>query len=81
IVLSQMKKYGYITEDQFTQNKEIPMEKLIKVQEDESVNYHSFLDVVIDEVEKNGDANVYTDGLIIETTLDPKAQDKADEII
>ncbi|GGI14040.1 transglycosylase domain-containing protein [Gottfriedia solisilvae] len=81
IVLSQMKKYGYITEDQFTQSKAIPMEKLIKVQEDESVKYHSFLDVVIDEVEKNGDANVYTDGLIIETTLDTKAQDKADEII
>lgn len=80
-VLSQMKKYGYITDEQYTTAKAIPMKSLVKVHESGGTKYNSFIDVVVNEVEKNSDANVYTDGLTIETTLDPNAQDKADEIL
>ena len=80
-VLSQMKKYGYITDEQYTTAKAIPMKLLVKVHESGGTKYNSFIDVVVNEVEKNSDANVYTDGLTIETTLDPNAQDKADEIL
>ncbi|WP_088068891.1 transglycosylase domain-containing protein [Gottfriedia luciferensis] len=80
-VLSQMKKYGYITSEQYNDAKAIPMKSLVKVHETGGTKYQSFIDVVVNEVEKNSDANVFTDGLTIETTLDPKAQDKADEIL
>jgi len=81
IVLSQMKKYKYISEEEYTKAKAVSMKSIVKVSQPERTKYQAFLDVVIDEVEKNGDANVYTDGLTIETTIDPKAQQKADEII
>ncbi|PEJ59049.1 penicillin-binding protein [Bacillus sp. AFS002410] len=80
-VLSQMKKYGYITDSQYNTAKAIPMKSLVKVHESGGTKFQSFIDVVVNEVDKNSDANVYTDGLTIETTLDPKAQEKADEIL
>lgn len=81
IVLNQMKKYKYISEVEYTKAKATPMKKIIKLSQPDRTKYQSFIDVVINEVEKNSDANVYTDGLTIETTIDPKAQQKADEII
>lgn len=81
IVLSQMKKYGYITDSEYNKAKAVPMKSIVKIEKSEQNKYQAFLDVVINEVEKDAGANVYTDGLTIETTLDPKAQQKADEII
>ena len=48
------------------------------VKEEERVRdekpYDAFVDAVIDEVEKQGDFDIFSDGLTIHTTLDTNAQ-------
>ena len=42
--------------------------------------FDSFVDAVIDEVKKQGDFDIFTDGLTIHTTLDPNAQTYVEDI-
>ncbi len=47
----------------------------------QTMPYPAFMDAVVKEVEKLPDANIGSDGLEIYTTLDPKAQKLADNIL
>ncbi|MBP0724177.1 PBP1A family penicillin-binding protein [Bacillus sp. RG28] len=80
IVLGQMLKYGSITQEQFDKAKAIPMKSLVHVQPQESQPYQAFIDEVVKEVKQETGADIYTEGLTVQTTLDPKAQKEADDI-
>ncbi|MFD1738510.1 PBP1A family penicillin-binding protein [Bacillus salitolerans] len=81
IVLTLMAKHGFITEQEATAAKEIPVEStLVKVQKDPRP-YDSFIDQVIKEVSELGDVDVFSAGLQIYTTLDPEAQAYVENVL
>ena len=77
IVLMLMEQHGYITKEAMDEAKSVPVTASL-VKEEERVRdekpYDSFVDAVIDEVEKQGDFDIFSDGLTIHTTLDRNAQ-------
>lgn len=77
VVLMLMNKHGFITKEQMEEAQNIPVETSLVSAENRQHNkkpYDSFIDVVIDEVEKYGDFDIFSDGLEIYTTLDQNAQ-------
>ena len=82
-VLYLMKKHGYITEEQQKMAQSIPIESLLNHgsgDESNSSQYQSYIDVVIEEVEKKTGDNPYTAGMKIYTNLDPSKQDVLNKI-
>ena len=77
IVLTLMEQHGYITKEDMDAAKSVPVTASL-VKEEERVRdekpYDAFVDAVIDEVEKQGDFDIFSDGLTIHTTLDKNAQ-------
>lgn len=77
IVLMLMEQHGYITKEQMEEAKSVPVTASL-VKEEERVRdekpFDSFVDAVIDEVEAQGDFDIFSDGLTIHTTLDKNAQ-------
>lgn len=75
IVLDLMVRHGYITEEQATDAKAIPISSLLKEQQTETLNkYQQFLDLVVDDVIEDTKLNPYTTSMEIYTTLDPELQ-------
>ncbi|MCC2116464.1 PBP1A family penicillin-binding protein [Bacillus halotolerans] len=86
IVLSLMKKQGFISDSQYTKAKKVAMkdEGVVSQKEYEKTNsnkYSAFVDEVMKEIDEKSDVDPGTDGLKIYTTLDTKAQDKLDELM
>ena len=78
IVLSLMVQHGKITEAEASKAKTdsitaglIPEEQRVANLE---TKYPAFLDVVISELEENGDGELMAEGIKVYTTLDPQAQ-------
>lgn len=81
IVLSLMVQHGKITEAEAEKAKAIPVgSTLVKVQEKPDP-YDAFIDQVLDEIATLGDIDVYSGGLEIYTTVDPKAQAFVEEVL
>ncbi|MDR7075317.1 penicillin-binding protein 1A [Neobacillus niacini] len=77
IVLTLMEQHGYISKEDMDAAKSVPVTaSLVKEEERERDEkpYDAFVDAVIDEVEKQGDFDIFSDGLTIHTTLDRNAQ-------
>ncbi|MFJ5965113.1 PBP1A family penicillin-binding protein [Bacillus sp. NPDC093026] len=85
IVLSLMKKQGYITNKEYEKAKATPVSKTVvsadKYNSQNSSKYSPFIEEVMEEVQKKAKVDVSTDGLKIHTTLDTNAQDHLDSII
>jgi penicillin-binding protein 1A len=84
IVLSLMHQHGYISKQEMEEAQQIPIESSLVKEENRNINespYGSFVDAVIDEVEKHGDYDIYTDGLTIHTTIDTDAQTYVENIL
>ena len=82
LVLEQMEKNGFITEAQMKKAQAVKIEDMLVEQKGvATLKYQSFVDTVLDEVEKLKDVNVYTDGVIIHTTLDPTIQERVDLLL
>ncbi|MDR4271935.1 penicillin-binding protein, partial [Bacillus pumilus] len=85
IVLSLMNQHGFITKEEMEAAQKVPVESTLVAEEKRETNeskYDSFIDVVLDEVEKKyPDLNPYSDGLKIYTTLDPNAQKHVENIL
>ncbi|MBP2241340.1 penicillin-binding protein 1A [Cytobacillus eiseniae] len=85
IVLSLMNQHGFITKEEMEAAQLIPVESSLVKEEDRKQNdapYDSFVDIVIEEVErKYPDLDISSDGLIIHTTLDTKAQDYVENML
>ena len=76
IVLNLMVKHGYITEEQATDAKNIPVASLIVDQTAATLNkYQTYIDVVVDEVIDKTGYNPYTTPMLIYTAMDPEVQD------
>ena len=83
IVLISMHNQGYITEAQMQEAMKVPVTKgIIAKKDQQSMPYEAFLDAVVKEVEGSlDDVDISTDGLSIYTTLDPNAQNYADNLL
>lgn len=79
VVLGQMVKYGYITQQQADEAREADLGLITKQEQaHESSNASYFINYVIAQIsEKYGDDAIYKDGLKIYTTLDMDAQNAA----
>lgn len=78
IVLSLMVQHGKISEAEAQEAIAAPVTGGLIPEEDRVANsttkYPAFLDVVMSEIEKNGDGELLSEGIKVYTTLDPKAQ-------
>jgi penicillin-binding protein 1A len=77
IVLRLMHQHGYISKKEMEDAQKVPIESSLVKEEDRVLNenpYEAFVDAVIDEVQKHGEYDIYSDGLTIHTTLDQDAQ-------
>ena len=81
-VLYLMRKHGYITEEEEKMAKSIPISSLLHSNGTDGGQspYQSYIDVVIEEVEKKTGDNPYTAGMKIYTNLDPAKQDVINKI-
>lgn len=79
VVLGQMVKYGYITQEQADEARQADLGLVAKQEQThEKSNASYFINYVIAQVsEKYGDDAIYKDGLKIYTTLDMDAQNAA----
>lgn len=82
-VLYLMKKHGYITEEEEKIAKSISVESLLNKSNPESTQnqYQSYIDIVIEEVEKKTGVNPYTTGMKIYTNLDTSKQEVLNKIM
>ncbi|MBM7584311.1 penicillin-binding protein 1A [Bacillus pakistanensis] len=85
IVLSLMHQHKKITKEEMEKAQNMPVkDSLIPKEEREKATgdkYSAFIDAVIDEVDKMGDYNLFSDGLKVYTTLDPNAQKRVEQIL
>ncbi|PWA11932.1 primosomal protein [Pueribacillus theae] len=81
-VLSLMEQHGYISEKEKMEAQSIPVGKLL-TKRGEKTKYNSFTDHVIEELKEKGidEKALYTQGLKIYTTLDPKAQEFTEKVL
>jgi penicillin-binding protein 1A len=82
VVISQMQKYGYLTQKQADSVSALPIELKTKFETPYDGNANYFKNAVVDFVKKWGDKNdydLYTDGLKIYTTIDSRMQQHAED--
>jgi penicillin-binding protein 1A len=84
IVLMLMEKHGFISKEEKEAAQSTPVTATL-IKEEERVRdetpYESFVDAVIDEVQKQGELDIFSDGLTIYTTLDPNAQKQVNKVL
>ncbi|GIN97445.1 hypothetical protein J6TS1_33150 [Siminovitchia terrae] len=82
LVLSLMKEHEFITEKEKKEAQSIPVKDMLKKQKKKNT-YNSFTDRVIEELKEKGikEDQLYTEGLKIYTTFDPKAQKITDKVL
>lgn len=81
-VLSLMEKHGYISEKEKKEAQSISVAKQLTKKERKPA-YNSFTDQVIEELKEKGidEKALFTQGLQIYTTLDPKAQEFTEKVL
>lgn len=82
LVLSLMQEHGFITEKEKKEAQSIPVKEMLKKKKKKNT-YNSFTDRVIEELKEKGikEDQLYTEGLKIYTTFDPKAQKITDKVL
>lgn len=84
IVLDLMVYHGYITEEEATLAKSIPLENIlvgtIKKGTTDAIPYQAYIDAVIDEVNTITGLDPVTTSMRIYTTMDPSVQDAIEAI-
>lgn len=85
IVLGLMVQHGKISEAEAEEAKKelitsglIPEEQRV---ENNTTKYTAFLDIVLTELEENGDTELTSEGIKVYTTLDPKAQTIVEDLM
>ncbi|WP_339228000.1 PBP1A family penicillin-binding protein [Oceanobacillus sp. FSL K6-2867] len=75
-VLTLMVRHGKITQEEADEARNVDIPSLLVESRPDPTPYEAFLQQVDKEVrEKVGDADIYSDGLKVYTTIDPKAQE------
>ncbi|MDN4608705.1 transglycosylase domain-containing protein [Sporosarcina highlanderae] len=84
-VLTLMYKHKKITKEQMEEAKAIPVTQTLvpEDQRDENTNsqYLAYVDIVLDELEAAGMMDLLSEGVTIQTALDPKAQQAVERAI
>ncbi|MDL4841200.1 transglycosylase domain-containing protein [Aquibacillus rhizosphaerae] len=88
IVLSLMHQHNKISHEQMEKAQQVSVTKGIVDRSSEErthltkdKGFDAFIDHVIDQLDEQGDYNIYEEGLRIHTTLDPKAQAHVEKIL
>ena len=85
IVLSLMVQHGKITQEQADEAKAISVADSVlpeaERQSSRLTKYPAYLDVVLAELEENGDSEALADGIKVYTTLDPNAQSIVESVM
>ncbi|WP_110112357.1 PBP1A family penicillin-binding protein [Bacillus sp. CGMCC 1.16541] len=74
IVLTLMERHGFITKAEADAAKKVDVQETLVERTEEQEQYAAFIDEVIEEVKTKTEADVFSAGLEIYTTLDPEAQ-------
>lgn len=80
-VLYLMKRHGYITEAEEKAANAVDIESMLVKNSTAANKYQSFLDVVVNEVEKKTGKNPYNVSMKIYTTLKPEKQNYVEKIL
>ncbi|WP_342432099.1 PBP1A family penicillin-binding protein [Neobacillus sp. FSL H8-0543] len=84
IVLMLMEQHGFISKEDKEAAQSVPVTATL-LKEDErkrdGTPFESFVDAVIDEVQEQGELDIFSDGLTIYTTLDPNAQTQVNKVL
>ncbi|WP_233880313.1 transglycosylase domain-containing protein [Virgibacillus halodenitrificans] len=82
-VISLMEKHGFISAEESEKARSTAVKDMLTEQQKDNTSYDSYIDQVIYELKKNGisEKDLYTSGLKIYTTLDPKAQKFTDKVL
>src|SRR5699024_6277 len=80
-VLTLMVRHGKITEEEADEAREVDVSSLLVEPSRDSTPYDAFVDQVAKEVEEKLDADIFTDGLTVHTTLDTNVQDHVEYLL
>ena len=82
-VLHLMNLHGKITDEEMKDAQAIPIADTLLPEEErvakQDTKYDAFIDIVLDELEKNGDGDTISEGITIHTTLQPNAQKQVED--
>ena len=85
IVLGLMYQHGKITKEQMEEAKQVDVQEGLADEDTRQAftgtKYLAFLDVVLNELEEEGDGSAMAEGIKVYTTLDPNAQEVVENII
>lgn len=84
VVLSQMNKYGYLSQHEIDSLQKLPIDLKVSFETPYDGNANYFKNAVVDFVKEWGEEqgyNLYTDGLKIHTTIDSRLQEYAEEAL
>lgn len=80
-VLKLMVKHGKITQEEADEARKTDIEDLLTDEKQDSTPYEAFIQKVRKEVDQKLDADIYTDGLKVYTTLDSDIQDHVEHLL
>ena len=80
-VLYQMRKHGYITEEEEEIANSIPVESLLSNAPTASQKYQGFIDTLVEDIEKKYNVNPYSTPMVIYSTLDQEKQKSVENIL
>ncbi|MFL0504451.1 PBP1A family penicillin-binding protein [Ureibacillus sp. 179-F W5.1 NHS] len=85
LVLDLMVQHEKISEEQAAEAKKVEIASRVLPEEERQTvtgtKYDAFLDVVLEELEENGDGEALAEGIKVYTTLDPNAQSVVENIM
>lgn len=82
VVLDLMVQHEKISEAEAKEAKAVKVQSMLSEKTESNIPYDAFIEQVLKEIQgKVDDVNVYEDGLKVYTTLDPNAQQKAEQLL
>lgn len=85
VVLHLMNLHGKITEEEMKAAQAVPIEDTLLPEDQRVANqdskYDAFIDIVLNELEANGDGAAISEGITIHTTLQPNAQQQVEKTL
>jgi len=85
VVLHLMNLHGKITEEEMKTAQAVPIAETLLPEDQRVANqdskYDAFIDIVLNELEANGDGDAISEGITIHTTLQPSAQQQVEKTL
>lgn len=81
LVLSLMKRHGYITDDEYNVAIAVTVEDMLVGERTEEIDYQGYIDTVVEEIVSKTGYNPYDVPMVIYTNLDTDKQDYIDKVL